>query len=38
MVDDGGEAIVPIDLLVEAATGFHEPISTETFVCTIRFI
>ncbi len=35
MVGDGTEVTVPVDLLLEAATGFNEPLPTDTFVYII---
>lgn len=35
--NDAKESIVPLELLIEAATGINEPEQTDTFVCFIRF-
>ena len=38
LVDDGSDTTVPIDLLVEAAIEFHDPLPNDTFVCTLSHL
>jgi len=38
MSGDDNESTIPIELLVEAGTGFNEPLPTDQFVCIIRFL
>lgn len=38
MRDNVHDLTVPVELLIEAATGFNEPEVTETYVCLIQII
>lgn len=38
MRDEVHDLTVPVELLIEAATGYNEPEITETYVCVMRII
>ena len=38
MRDEVHDLTVPVELLIEAATGYNEPQITETYVCVMRII